>query len=227
MERILIVEDDFFLRRDLKKMLTEAGYDVTDAGSVQEALQYQLNTQFDLYLLDVWLPDGDGIGLCEKLRERTERPVIFLTVCDDETSVIRGLNAGADDYVTKPFRSGELLSRIRANIRRNQPAAEKELLTAGKITLNRRTGEVYLSGEVLALRPMEYRLLKLFLSNSGVLLTRDRLLTQLSTESAAEDIDENGLRVQISRLRAKIGDGCIETIRGLGYRFTPEKENRT
>ena len=105
MERILIVEDDFFLRRDLKKMLTEAGYDVTDAGSVQEALQYQLNTQFDLYLLDVWLPDGDGIGLCEKLRERTERPVIFLTVCDDETSVIRGLNAGADDYVTKPFRT--------------------------------------------------------------------------------------------------------------------------
>lgn len=119
MSKILVVEDDVYLRRDLKEILLKNGYDVASASSVKEAIWYVHNDEkIDLYLLDLWLPDGEGFAVCQQIRKRNLKPVIFLTVCDDEECIIKGLDLGGDDYVIKPFRTRELLSRIYANLRR-------------------------------------------------------------------------------------------------------------
>ena len=121
MSRILVVEDDFYLRRNLSDILRKNDFLVVTASSVGEAVRYvQTDDEIDLYLLDIWLPDGDGFEICREIRKRNRRPVIFLSVCEDEESVVKGLNMGGDDYVIKPYRTKELLSRIRANLRKNE-----------------------------------------------------------------------------------------------------------
>ena len=219
---ILITEDDFYLRRNLKALLEGEGYITVTASSVKEAGRYIQSGAFDLCLMDLWLPDGDGFELLQKIRERSGKPVIFLTVSDDEDTLVRAFSLGADDYVTKPYRKAELLSRIAANLRRSGGNLPEDLLTAGELVLNTRTGEVTLAGQELSLSPADTVLLRIFLRNAGTLLTRDRLMELLAADGVSEELDENALRVRVFRLRGKLGGTWIETVRGVGYRFRPD-----
>ena len=227
MNTILLTEDDYYLRRDLKELLTKEGFSVVTARSLSESMQKLLSGQeIDLFLLDLWLPDGDGYAFLSEIRRRTDAPVLFLTACDDEASVIRALEEGADDYITKPFRKAELLSRIRANLRRQSLQREEYVLESGGLTVDVSAHEVRLDGELLPLRPAEYRLLLLFMENPGRLITRDRLLSALEEAYDDDAADDNTLNVQISRLRKALPAGLIETERGFGYRFKGEVRKR-
>jgi len=220
MSRILIVEDDLYLRRDIKEVLETKGYEVVAASCVREALAYiYKETEIDLYLLDLWLPDGNGFQICEEIRKRNLKPIIFLTVCDNEENVVKGLSMGADDYVTKPFRPGELLSRIQANLRRGENLWEKPVLKSGELVLDISREEVLKSGELLKLSPVEYRLLRKLMENGGQIVKREQLLNCL-WDFQHEGVEDNTLSVNMSRLRGKLGGNYIETIRGFGYRFT-------
>lgn len=226
MYKILVTEDDNYLRRDLKAILEKNGYCVVTASSVKEALWYvRHDEEIDLYLLDLWLPDGEGFEICKKIREQSQKPVIFLTVCDDEECVINGLALGGDDYVTKPFRIRELLSRIQANLRRLETKNEEAILLCEGFRLDEKRGTLKKEEKELLLRPVEYRLLLKLMENSEKIVKREELLTCLwdGEESAVED---NTLSVHISRLRNKIGGEYIETVRGFGYRFTQKVRRR-
>lgn len=220
MAKILVVEDDIYLQRNLKEILTRNQYEVITASTKQEGMHYILNQQeTDLYLLDVWLPDGDGFELCKQIRSRSLKPVLFLTACDDEASVVRGLDMGGDDYISKPFRTAELLSRLQANLRRQEQDRPAMLMQCGNIRLDQSQGAVTVDGENLALRPVEYRLLLMLMTNAGRIVKREQLLENLWDEADA-GVEDNTLSVHISRLRRKLGSEYIETVRGFGYRFT-------
>lgn len=222
--RILVVEDDFYLQRDLKEILTKQGYDVLTASSKQEGMYYVLGrSDIDLYLLDVWLPDGEGFELCTQIRKQNMHPILFLTACDEETAVVKGLDLGGDDYIFKPFRTAELLSRISANLRRQH--MQTKVLQCNEITLDKAQGTVYLGNQELSLRPVEYRLLFILMQNAGRIVKRERLL-KLIWDETENDVEDNTLSVHISRLRRKLGGLYIETIRGFGYRFTGEVRER-
>lgn len=226
MYKILVTEDDNYLRRDLREILEKNEYRVVTASSVQEALWYVCNDEeIDLYLLDLWLPDGEGFAICKKIREKSQKPVIFLTVCDDEESVIQGLELGGDDYVIKPFRIRELLSRIQANLRRLEQVKSAEVLSCDGLLLNEEQGSVKKGEEELLFRPVEYQLLLKLMKNSERIVKREELLTCLwdGEKSAVED---NTLSVHISRLRGKVGGEYIETVRGFGYRFTKKVQKK-
>ena len=223
MALILLAEDDYYLRRDLKLMLEHEGYQVLAAGSVKEAVQLFLSAPvIDLFLLDYWLPDGDGFLLLSKIREKSRAPVLFLTACDDEQTVTRGLDSGADDYILKPFRKAELISRIRANLRRREMQREQAVLVSGPLQLDPFSHEVTISGEAIKLRPTEYRLLLLFMENPGLLFSREHLIEALSEDDPEYISEDNVLNVEISRLRKALPPGLIETVRGFGYRFAGE-----
>ena len=219
-ETILIVEDDRYLARDLDALLTQAGYKVIIAESAEQARRLLDHSHISLFLVDVWLPDGDGMDLLKTVRGKSQSPVLFLTACDDESSVVRGLDLGADDYITKPFRKAELISRIQANLRRVSLGAKQEQLISGSLSLDLAGHHAYLDGTELRLRPIEYRLLATFMQNPGLLLSRDRLAEILLSDFAEDAMDDNALSVHISRLRGKVGSEYIETVRGFGYRFS-------
>lgn len=220
MSKILVVEDDSYLRRDIKEILVKNGYDVVTASSVREGLYYvSTDETIDLYLLDLWLTDGEGFTICSEIRKRSIKPVIFLTVCDDEEQVVKGLNLGGDDYVTKPFRTGELLSRIQANLRRMENQGNPLILKCDDLVLDPEQGIVKKCGSVLRLSPVEYGLLLKLMQNSGRIVKREQLHDSL-WNGADEAVEDNTLSVTMSRLRGKIGNEYIETIRGFGYRFT-------
>ena len=137
MKKILVIEDELFLRKNIKELLQNHGYEVSDAGTKIEAMQYILQKKpVDLYLVDVWLLDGDGFEICEQIRLNGIAPVLFLTACDDEESIVKGLQMGGDDYITKPFRTAELLSRIEANLRRVTMEQQKNVIQCGEIVLD-------------------------------------------------------------------------------------------
>lgn len=223
MPTILLIEDDIYLQRDLQILLQKEGYAVLPVSNIAAAKQMLLGfSDISLILLDLWLPDGNGLDLLPWIRQRTRVPLLILTAADDEQSVIQGLERGADDYITKPFRKAELLSRIRANLRRLEYEKDQTILESSDLVLNPFTHDVTLCDEKLPLTPVEFRLLSLFMENPGILLSRDRLLTASAGDFSDEDLEENTLNVRISRLRMKIGAGFIETVRGFGYRFTGE-----
>lgn len=225
MNKILIVEDDRYLQRDLKELLIRKGYQVMTALTKKEGMQHILNQKdIDLYLLDVWLPDGEGFELCTQIRKQNLKPVIFLTACDDEESVVKGLDMGADDYIAKPFRSAELLSRIQANLRR-QKQNTGIVLCCDEIVLDQSNESVSKAGKDIGLRPVEYRLLLSLMRHAGRIVKREQLLEKLWDETD-ESVEDNTLSVHISRLRRKIGMEYIETIRGFGYRFTKSVQER-
>lgn len=213
--RILLVEDDPFLRNGLTELMEQAGYAMDACASVQEATKYVENDHYDLIVLDIGLPDGDGIGLCKAWRlAGCAMPILFLTACDEEIQVVRGFDAGGDDYVIKPFRMLELLSRIRALLRRGTPAA---FVRSGlEIDTERMTARK--NGETVFLTPIEFRLLSLILRARGRVMTREMLLEDI-WDMGGQFIDDNTLSVHISRLREKIGAEYIRTVRGVGYQW--------
>ena len=212
--KILLVEDDSALRGALEELLGREGYEVIKTSSVRSA-KAEMNSDIDLIMLDVGLPDGDGVSLCKQWRsEGVQIPILFLTAKDEELDVVRGLDAGGNDYVTKPFRMQELLSRIRALLRRNQ---KETSITRSGITLDTTKLQASREGEVLQLTVTEYKILAKLISERSI-ITRAVLLDAL-WDVDSRFVDDNTLSVHISRLREKVGGSHIKTIRGVGYQW--------
>ena len=198
---------------------------MTPARTLAQARACLAAGRFDLLILDVTLPDGTGFALCEELRRRGSRvPILFLTASDEEVSVIRGLDSGGDDYLTKPFRLGELCSRIRALLRRaGQQAAGPGLLRCGELTIDLYGSRALLRGQPLELTAAEYRLLCLLVRNAGRTVTREAILDEL-WDGAGSFVDGNTLSVYVRRLREKVEDDPsrprrLVTVRGFGYQW--------
>ena len=214
--RILMVEDDIYLREGLEELLTKENYEPICAKNCAEAKALFKGDTFDLIILDVMLPDGNGLDLCSFIRSTgADVPILFLTACDEEFQIVRGLDAGADDYVTKPFRLLELLSRIRALLRRKTATTTYQF---GNILVDISNMTVKKDGESLFLTPTEFQILSALIQNNSVIVTRAMLLQRI-WDSDGNFIDDNTLSVHISRLRDKIGANHIATIRGTGYRW--------
>ena len=212
--KILLVEDDTALRGALEELLGREGYEVIKASNVRTA-QDAMNSDIDLAMLDVGLPDGDGVSLCRQWRSvGVETPILFLTAKDEELDVVRGLDAGGNDYVTKPFRMQELLSRIRALLRRSQ---KETTFNRSGITLDIAKLQASKDGEVLQLTVTEYKILAKLISERSI-ITRAALLDAL-WDVDSRFVDDNTLSVHVSRLREKVGSSHIKTIRGVGYQW--------
>ncbi len=219
MSKILLVEDDTSIIKNLTEFLSTEGYSVTSVTGQTEALDKIENEYYDLVLLDISLSNGNGFAVCSGIKAKGDTPVIFVTASGDEFSVVAGLDMGADDYISKPFRPRELLSRIKSVLRRSgkiNSVTEIHSLTIDmvKATVMKRGKEIFLSA-------LEYRLLLVFLSNRGVVLSRNKLLEEI-WDIAGDFVNDNTLTVYIKRLREKIEDdpqnpSIIKTIRGLGY----------
>lgn len=223
MYTILITEDERFIRSNIKNTL-EQDYLVKEAGDVKEALKIFQMEAIDLCLIDVNLPDYDGFYLCRKIREKSQIPIIFLTVKDDEESILKGLSLGADDYITKPFSLRILKMRIWAQLRRNAPPVndQSHIIQCGEYSLNLKTYTLSQKGTNIKITKTEYEILKRLMKSSGCLVSRERLLAEI-WDIHGNYIDNNTLSVHISRLRRKLMTDdliCpIETINGVGYRW--------
>lgn len=223
MYTILITEDERFIRSNIKNTL-EQDYFVKEAGDVKEALKIFQKEAIDLCLIDVNLPDYDGFYLCRKIREKSQIPIIFLTVKDDEESILKGLSLGADDYITKPFSLRILKMRIWAQLRRNAPPVndQSHIIQCGEYSLNLKTYTLSQKGTNIKITKTEYEILKRLMKSSGCLVSRERLLAEI-WDIHGNYIDNNTLSVHISRLRRKLMTDdliCpIETINGVGYRW--------
>ena len=225
MTKILLVEDDGQIASYLGELLRAEGFDTQIAGSKKEASECLLIQAFDLVLLDVSLPDGNGFSICAEIKKEYEIPVIFLTASGDEYSVVAGLDMGADDYIAKPLRPRELISRIRSVLRRCKK--EQRILSCGDLKVNVSSATVTKGEKELFLSALEYRLLLILLQNKGQILTRNQLLEEI-WDASGEYVNDNTLSVYMKRLREKIEENpqsprLLHTIRGIGYRM----ENRT
>ncbi len=220
--KLLIVEDNESIVLGLGYLLKEEGYDYVTAKSYQEAQESYTQTYFDLVLLDIGLPDGDGFVLCRELKEKQDVPVIFLTAHEEERDVVQGFEVGADDYIQKPFRNRELISRIQNVLRRC--GKSNKVLQNRFLKLDTETGNAYSHGEPIVLTKLEYRILSTMLSHPGRLFTRDEILAAI-WDSSGNFVNDNTLSVTMKRLREKIGDKdgvIIKTVRGMGYRVEKE-----
>ena len=216
MTTLLLVEDDSVLRDGLTEMFTRDGYRVIPASSLREARE-QLSEQVQVIVMDVGLPDGDGVSQCREWRAAGEtRPILFLTAKGEEFDVVRGLDSGGNDYVTKPFRMQELLSRVRVLLR-NRPGAAAPL-SRGGFTADRERMQVLKDGQPLSLTLTEYKILTLLMDHTSV-VPRDRLL-EILWDDGGKFIDDNTLSVHISRLREKVGADHVRTVRGVGYQWS-------
>lgn len=225
MKKIFFVEDDLSLINGLTFAVKKQGYEVTVARTSLEADALWKDENYDLVILDVSLPDGSGFDICKKIRQTSKVPVIFLTADDEETDIIMGLDIGADDYITKPFKLAVFLSRVNALLRRSDNFSQADTkLQSNGITLHLLKGEGYKNGEPLELTSGEYRLLCLFMENPDVVLSSEQILGSL-WDCNENFIDNKTLTVYIRRLRMKIEDDPgkpekIVTVRGMGYKWS-------
>ena len=218
MAKILVVEDEAAIAESLKAYLAGEGFAVATAAGQRSAETQLAEQNFDLLLVDMSLRDGDGFGVCAAAGQR-HVPVIFLTANSEENSVVAGLDMGAADYITKPFRPRELVSRIRGVLRRS---GRDTVVHLQNVEVDTEKGVVTKNGAEIPLSALEYRLLQVFVNNRGRLLSRDRLLEEI-WDAAGDFVNDNTLTVYIKRIREKIEDdpqnpGIIKTVRGLGYR---------
>ena len=221
MKRIFLVEDDKEIAKNLVLLLRSEGFTVTHASTRKQTVAALAGNQFDLALIDISLPDGNGFTVCTEIKETQNVPVIFLTASGDEASVVTGLNMGADDYVTKPFRPRELIARIRTALRKSGHSPSAFEICG--LHVDMASGVVKKNGHEVLLSALEYRLLLVFLNNPESIITRSRLLDEL-WDAAGEFVNDNTLTVYIKRLREKIEDNpaspkIILTVRGTGYRL--------
>lgn len=221
MKQIFLVEDDSEIAKNLTFLLQAEGYGVSRASGQEEASSMLEKARYDLALVDLSLPDGNGFAVCTEIRQLQNIPVIFLTASGDEASVVTGLNMGADDYIIKPFRPRELVARIQAALRKS--GAGSGVTEVCGLSVDTGSGLVKKNGKEIFLSALEYRLLLIFASSPGSVITRDRLLGEL-WDAAGEYVNDNTLTVYIKRLREKIEDdpaspAIIRTVRGIGYRL--------
>lgn len=221
MKKILLLEDNDAITMGLKYSLEQEGFEVDIAKDVKSALKSLNEDIYSIYLLDITLPDGNGFEVCKQIKAKFDRPVIFLTARDEETNVVLGLDMGADDYVTKPFRIRELISRINRILSRYDKGIDKSnILKYNDIEINVGKCKVTKAGEEIVFTSLEYKILLLLFSNVGNLVTRDQLLDKI-WDVAGNFVNDNTLTVYIKRIREKLNDKegkTIQTIRGIGYR---------
>ncbi len=229
--RVLVCDDESQILRALRVILRDAGFEAIPASTAEEALDLAAVSRPDAAILDLVLPDIDGVELCRRLREWTDMPVIVLSAVGDEDAKVRALAAGADDYVTKPFGPRELIARLQANLRRIDPEPEQSLITSGELSVDLAARRVTVGGSEVHLTPTEFDLLRLLVRNRGRLMTHRDLLTEVWGVGYGDDTQV--LRAHIANLRRKIegpggpegpgGTGgapkYIRTDPGVGYRF--------
>lgn len=224
MIRILIIEDDEHIAEGLRFLLEKEGFAAEVAETAKEGVRKTKQGDYHIVLLDVALPDGNGFEIFREIRRGKEMPVIFLTAMDEETDIVKGFELGADEYITKPFRPRELLSRIN-NVLRHTGAGRgiKNEIVIENVRINREQGVVYKNNERMELTALEYKLLLLFFENKGRILTRTQILSNIWDESG-NFVNDNTLTVYIKRLREKIEEHpnapeIIKTVRGIGYQI--------
>lgn len=223
---VFLLEDDEAIGIGLKSSLENEGYTVTIATSVKSAFEIINKEKFALYILDLTLPDGSGYDVCKKIKSIGDFPVIFLTAYDDEVNVVMGLELGADDYISKPFRVKELIARIKSVLRRYN-RENKGIIKIGNVLINTNKATVFKNGQEVILTAMEYKLFLILLNNRGNILSRNKLLEYI-WDVEGDFVNDNTLTVYIKRLRDKIEDDpsapmIIKTIRGLGYVIENDK----
>lgn len=217
MIKILLIEDDDTIAFGIRSALKKKGYEVISCMDMAEGRRL-FSGEISLILLDLNLPDGSGYEFCGWVKERGDTPVIFLTVRDDAADITKGLDMGADDYITKPFSISVLESRIRAVLRRISKT-EEGILSCGTIRIDKKRMQASAYGEDISLTSLEYRLLLILMENKGCILPRNLILEKL-WDDEANFVNDNTLTVAIKRLREKLKDAsCIKTIRGIGYRM--------
>lgn len=220
--KLLLVEDDEPLAIGIEFTLKDAGYEVFRTATVEGATELFQSEKFNLIILDINLPDGNGYDLCKYIRDKSDIPVLFLTALDEEVNIVLGLEIGGDDYITKPFGVKEFLSRIKALIRRNyKNISSGSILKSGDIVVDTSTASIKKCGKEIVLTAQEYKLLLIFMNKPQVLMKRREILREL-IEGEEVFFDENTLSVYIKRIREKIEDSIkapeyIITQRGMGY----------
>lgn len=224
MNSILLVEDDLSLIDGLEFSLRKHGFNIDIARTVHEALGIVQHQKHDLLILDLTLPDGRGFEVCKKVRESSTVPIIFLTASDEEVNVVMGLDIGGDDYITKPFKLNELISRINALLRRAKLSSPEQIeLNSNHITVKLSESRVLKDTQEIELTAAEYRLLCLLMQNPDMVLTREVILNKL-WDGSGSFVDDNTLSVYVRRLRSKIEDepenpAFLLTVRRLGYKW--------
>jgi two-component system, OmpR family, response regulator len=222
--RLLVVEDDPDLNRQLTSALTEAGYLVDRAFDGEQGRVMGESSAYDAVLLDIGLPKKDGIAVLESWRRAgSTMPVLILTARDRWSEKVQGFDAGADDYVAKPFHLEEVLARIRALLRRSVASAKNEL-TCGPVRLDTRNGRVSVGGTAIKLTAHEYRLLAHLMHHTGRVVSRTEIVDHLYDQDF--DRDSNTIEVFVGRIRKKLGVDVIQTVRGLGYLLSPPSDAR-
>ena len=222
MKKILLVEDNDTIVMGLKYLLEKENFEVKTVKNLEETYKIAEKEKFNLYLLDINLPDGNGFDICSKLKEKEDVPIIFLTARDDEKDIVKGLDMGADDYITKPFRNRELISRINNVLRRygkNDNNSKDNIIKINEIEINTDSAKVMKNGEEIVFTSLEYKILVMLFSNPNVLITRQQILDKI-WDIAGNFVNDNTLTVYIKRIREKLYDKdgkIIKTVRGLGY----------
>jgi two-component system, OmpR family, KDP operon response regulator KdpE len=221
-ENILVVDDEIQIRRLLKISLENSGYKIYEAENAKSGLQELANSRPSLVLLDLGLPDEDGLNLLKKIRDFSDVPVIVLSVRNSEKDIISALDLGADDYITKPFNTGELLARIRTSLRHSQPEQKDPVFINGNVTVDFSTREVKKKGQIVKLTSTEFSLLSLFIRNAGKVLTHNYFLKEIWGRPFSDETQY--LRVYVAQLRKKLEDNpsrpkMFITESGVGYRM--------
>lgn len=215
---ILVVEDDNSIQETLYDLLVMKGYCVKQAYCIKEAMAYSLE-DIELVIIDIQLPDGNGITLCQSLRQVSQVPILFLTAKDDEETIVEALNSGGDDYIVKPFRANELIARMNSVSRRS--IHDKDIIETGDLKVNTKKYCVTRGDEEIHLSAIGYEILFLLVLNRGIVITRDRMI-EFIEERTGNYIEDNTVSVHMKRLREKLGSHYIETVRGIGYRWIHE-----
>ena len=218
MSRILLVEDDTMIASGILYALETEGYETNHATGIKEVRSLIEHYNFDLAIIDMQLPDGTGFDVSEIFKNNATS-VIFLTVVDDENTIVRAFDEGAEDYIVKPFRIRELLARVRRILSVNIKNGEKDnIIYMGHAAIHTDEAKVYVNDKSIELTALEYRLLLIFASNKGILLTRQQILDKI-WDADGNFVEDNTLTVYVKRLREKLGEAIhIETVRGMGYR---------
>ncbi len=221
MRKILLVEDNEIIVKGLKYLLEQEKFDIKIAKNIVEAKTMIKKQKFDLYLLDITLPDGDGYEICQYVKKQKDVPVIFLTAKDEELNVVQGLDMGADDYIIKPFRNRELISRIKSVLRRYyHDEINENQIKCRDVIIDSNKAVVYKAGKEIIFTSLEYKILYMLISNKNILVTREQILDKI-WDVAGNFVNDNTLTVYIKRIRNKLDDKegkFIQTVRGIGYK---------
>lgn len=230
MINVLMIEDDSTIAFGVKYALEQEGFNIDICKDLESGRKNINNKEYNIILLDVMLPDGNGYEFCKEIRQTLDTPIIFLTACDEEVNIVTGLDIGGDDYVTKPFRVRELISRMNAVLRRKGNNNEnKKVVKFGDLSINTLEARVYKKGEEIFLTSVEYKLLLILIQNKNVVLSRTKILEKL-WDVTYDFVNDNTLTVYIKRLREKIEDDStnpkyILTVRGVGYKWDGSEKN--